>query len=311
MEGEEFVPPPECPVFEPSWEEFQDPLGYIAKIRPIAEKSGICKIRPPADWQPPFSVELDTFRFTPRIQRLNELEAETRVKLNYLDRIARFWEVQASSLKIPHIERRILDLFSLSRVVTDEGGFEMVCKERRWARVAQRLGYPPGKNIGSLLRSHYERIVYPFEVFHSGASLPPEPTEEDIEKNPELKKLQIYGAGPKMMGLGLVARYKGIRKKDELPQTVTIKASVSPAPVDTSVKPEPLEPQEKQGDGGAPGPPAITVKTEVKKEEPEVEGGKKKEGGVAEGPCTKMTMRLRRNLNNPQSVSQEEQLRST
>ena len=41
----------------------------------------------------------------------------------------------------------------------------------------------------------------------------PEPTEEDIEKNPELKKLQIYGAGPKMMGLGLVARDRGIRKK--------------------------------------------------------------------------------------------------
>lgn len=48
----------------------------------------------------------------------------------------------------------------------------MVCKERRWARVAQRLGYPPGKNIGSLLRSHYERIIYPFEMFQSGASLP-------------------------------------------------------------------------------------------------------------------------------------------
>lgn len=45
--------------------------------------------------------------------------------------------------------------------------------------------------------------------------LQPEPTEEDIEKNPELKKLQIYGAGPKMMGLGLVARDKGIRKKGE------------------------------------------------------------------------------------------------
>lgn len=58
------------------------------------------------------------------------------------------------------------------QIVTDEGGFEMVCKERRWARVAQRLGYPPGKNIGSLLRSHYERIIYPFEMFQSGASLP-------------------------------------------------------------------------------------------------------------------------------------------
>uniref|UniRef100_A0A2K6AB67 Lysine demethylase 5C n=2 Tax=Cercopithecinae TaxID=9528 RepID=A0A2K6AB67_MANLE len=72
--SDDFLPPPECPVFEPSWAEFRDPLGYIAKIRPIAEKSGICKIRPPADWQPPFAVEVDNFRFTPRIQRLNELE---------------------------------------------------------------------------------------------------------------------------------------------------------------------------------------------------------------------------------------------
>uniref|UniRef100_A0A673HDK6 [histone H3]-trimethyl-L-lysine(4) demethylase n=1 Tax=Sinocyclocheilus rhinocerous TaxID=307959 RepID=A0A673HDK6_9TELE len=241
--GEEFVPPPECPVFEPSWEEFADPLGYIAKIRPIAEKSGICKIRPPPDWQPPFVVEVDNFRFTPRIQRLNELEAETRVKLNYLDRIAKFWEIQGSSLKIPNIERRILDLFSLAKIVTEEGGFEAVCKERHWARVAQKLGYPPGKNIGSLLRSHYERIVYPFELFQSGASLPVlqgplmekavfnvetekgKPSLSNIVtavpvvhlqsftyKNPELKKLQIYGAGPKMMGLGLVPRDK-TRKK--------------------------------------------------------------------------------------------------
>uniref|UniRef100_A0A673Y271 [histone H3]-trimethyl-L-lysine(4) demethylase n=1 Tax=Salmo trutta TaxID=8032 RepID=A0A673Y271_SALTR len=310
MEGEDFVPPPECPVFEPSWEEFQDPLGYIAKIRPIAEKSGICKIRPPADWQPPFAVEVDSFRFTPRIQRLNELEAETRVKLNYLDRIAKFWEIQGSSLKIPNIERRILDLFSLSKVVIEEGGFDIVSKERRWARVAQKLGYPPGKNIGSLLRSHYERIVYPFEVFHTGASLPqtkpklydgeevhreykphsiplrqsvqpsktssygrranrlqpdPDPTEEDIEKNPELKKLQIYGAGPKMMGLGLVPRNKSIPKKGN-------------------------------------------TTLEVKKEEEKHEGGEVHDNGDqdsgenGDGPCTKMTMRLRRNLGNPQFV---------
>uniref|UniRef100_A0A8C7VFV2 [histone H3]-trimethyl-L-lysine(4) demethylase n=1 Tax=Oncorhynchus mykiss TaxID=8022 RepID=A0A8C7VFV2_ONCMY len=318
MEGEDFVPPPECPVFEPSWEEFQDPLGYIAKIRPIAEKSGICKIRPPADWQPPFAVEVDSFRFTPRIQRLNELEAETRVKLNYLDRIAKFWEIQGSSLKIPNIERRILDLFSLSKVVIEEGGFDIVSKERRWARVAQKLGYPTGRNIGSLLRSHYERIVYPFEVFHAGASLPvntkpklydgeevdreykphsiplrqsvqpskmssygrranrlqpdPDPTEEDIEKNPELKKLQIYGAGPKMMGLGLV------KEGDS--------STVTPTP---------------------PPPPDVTVKNKVKKEEDDDDGGdrhdeKDQDDPNSDGPCTKMTMRLRRNLSNPQFV---------
>ncbi|KAE8583374.1 hypothetical protein XENTR_v10020499 [Xenopus tropicalis] len=334
METEDFVPPAECPVFEPTWEEFKDPLGYIAKIRPIAEKSGICKIRPPVDWQPPFAVEVDNFHFTPRIQRLNELEAETRVKLNYLDQIAKFWEIQGSSLKIPNVERRILDLYSLNKIVQEEGGYEPICRERRWARVAQRMGYPSGKNLGSLLRSHYERIIYPFHMYQSGAnmvdyrerprydneekdkeykphSIPlrqsvqpskitsygrrakrltqedpensdpaaqsssqptetspswPEPTVEDIEKNPELKKLQIYGAGPKMMGLGLMAKNKNLRKKDsdipECPPTLVIKEEV---------------PVEGRGEPG------------------EVQVHVKQERSLSPEPCTKMTMRLRRN----------------
>uniref|UniRef100_A0A8C1QXH3 [histone H3]-trimethyl-L-lysine(4) demethylase n=1 Tax=Cyprinus carpio TaxID=7962 RepID=A0A8C1QXH3_CYPCA len=167
----EFTPPPECPVFEPSWEEFADPFAFINKIRPIAEKTGICKVRPPPDWQPPFACDVDRLHFTPRIQRLNELEAQTRVKLNFLDQIAKFWELQGCKLKIPHVERKILDLYHLNKLVAEEGGFDLVCRERRWTKIAMTMGFAPGKAVGSHLRAHYERVLYPYNLFHSGTNL--------------------------------------------------------------------------------------------------------------------------------------------
>ena len=44
---EEFIPPPEAPVFQPTLEEFKDPISYITRIRPVVVNTGICKIRPP------------------------------------------------------------------------------------------------------------------------------------------------------------------------------------------------------------------------------------------------------------------------
>uniref|UniRef100_A0A3B4E1W0 [histone H3]-trimethyl-L-lysine(4) demethylase n=1 Tax=Pygocentrus nattereri TaxID=42514 RepID=A0A3B4E1W0_PYGNA len=182
----EFIPPPECPVFEPSWEEFADPFGFINKIRSIAENTGICKIRPPPGWQPPFACDVDRLHFTPRIQRLNELEAQTRVKLNFLDQIAKFWELQGCTLKIPHVERKSLDLYQLYKLVTEEGGFDTVCRERKWTQISLKMGFAPGKAVGSHLRAHYERILYPYYLFQTGASLlyptfnppPPQPLSQ-------------------------------------------------------------------------------------------------------------------------------------
>jgi histone demethylase JARID1 len=69
-----FERPLDAQVFRPTETEFEDPLDYISKIKSIGEKTGICKIIPPKNWQPPFCVNIDDFRFTPRIQKLNELE---------------------------------------------------------------------------------------------------------------------------------------------------------------------------------------------------------------------------------------------
>lgn len=273
----QFEIPPEAPVFFPTEEEFQDPLAYIAKIRPIAENTGICKIKPPAHWQPPFAVDVDKLRFTPRIQRLNELEAKTRVKLNFLDQIAKFWELQGSSLKIPMVERRALDLYTLHRVVQFEGGFENVTKDRKWSKISQRMGYQVGKSIGTILKTHYERLLYPFDVFKQGKTVdikfeqtsedtekadkdykphgivnrmqikpPPEKnarrskrfendesktenlalkikeekTEDDEMENKELRRLQFYGAGPKMAGYD--------DKKEAKPRSKNIKYDFDP-----------------------------------------------------------------------------------
>ncbi|CAD7094087.1 unnamed protein product [Hermetia illucens] len=166
-----FIRPPECLIFKPNEEEFKNPLAYISKIRSVAEKYGICKIQPPKSWTPPFTVDVDKLRFTPRVQRLNELEAKTRVKLNFLDQIAKFWELQGSSLKIPMVERKALDLYTLHRVVQEEGGMEQTTRERKWSKVAQRMGYPAGKGVGTILKGHYERILHPFDIFTMGKAL--------------------------------------------------------------------------------------------------------------------------------------------
>ena len=50
----------------------------MLRFRKIAENYGVCKVIPPDDWKPPFAVDIDKLKFTPRIQRLNELEAHTR-----------------------------------------------------------------------------------------------------------------------------------------------------------------------------------------------------------------------------------------
>ena len=154
---EEFIPPPEAPVFQPTLEEFKDPVSYITRIRPVVVNTGICKIRPPQvscavricsfswgiwgrkwvggwmkkitrdyfvccfshflfesfsfwvsfspsplsltlslypflalclihnhsfswqGWKPPFAIDVDKFKFTPRVQPLNELEVHEHV----------------------------------------------------------------------------------------------------------------------------------------------------------------------------------------------------------------------------------------
>lgn len=213
-----FKPPPEAPVFTPTEEEFADPLGYLAKIRPIAEKAGICKIKPPPDWQPPFAVDVEKFTFTPRIQRLNELDAKSRMKLNFLDQLAKFWELQGCSLKIPHVDRKLVDLYSLYKIVENEGGMEQLNRERGWSRVATKMHYP-SKQVGSTLRVHYERILYPFYVFKKGDIFDSEKFKKEIsvkeEDDDEDADYKPHGKDYKPHGIAAKTAAGGYRRKNK------------------------------------------------------------------------------------------------
>lgn len=68
----------EAPVFYPTEEEFKDTLKYIAKIRPSAERFGICSIVPPLSWNPPSVIKekhmLESSTFVTQVQRVDGLQ---------------------------------------------------------------------------------------------------------------------------------------------------------------------------------------------------------------------------------------------
>ncbi|KAK6947382.1 Zinc finger, C5HC2-type, partial [Dillenia turbinata] len=72
---------PECPVYCPSKEEFEDPLVYLQKIAPEASKYGMCKIISPLSASVPAGVVLMKeklgFKFTTRVQPLRLAEWDT------------------------------------------------------------------------------------------------------------------------------------------------------------------------------------------------------------------------------------------
>uniref|UniRef100_A0A1J3IFB5 Putative lysine-specific demethylase JMJ16 n=1 Tax=Noccaea caerulescens TaxID=107243 RepID=A0A1J3IFB5_NOCCA len=74
----------DAPVFYPSEEEFKDTLSYIAKIRPTAEKYGICRIVPPPSWKPPCPLKekqvWEQSKFTTRVQRVDKLQNRSSMK---------------------------------------------------------------------------------------------------------------------------------------------------------------------------------------------------------------------------------------
>lgn len=131
---------PPAPCFYPTEEEFKDPFTYIGSIRPVAESYGICRIRPPKGWKPPYAVDQSTFRFRTRIQCIHELynrgngaaNVEWRKSFSsFLSSTGRKWKMN------PTICGSEIDLPTLHRAVQKRGGYQGVVDKRLWKEVAR------------------------------------------------------------------------------------------------------------------------------------------------------------------------------
>lgn len=92
----------------------------------------------------------------------------TRANLNYLDQLAKFHKQHGTNLnRFPSVDKRPLDLYKLKKAVEVRGGFDAVCKLKKWAEIGRDLGYS-GKIMSSLstsLKNSYQRWLQPYEEY--------------------------------------------------------------------------------------------------------------------------------------------------
>ncbi|KAI9802385.1 MAG: hypothetical protein M1833_001891 [Piccolia ochrophora] len=213
----------DAPTYRPTAEEFKDPMRYMHKIAPEGRKYGIVKIIPPDDWNPDFAIDTERFHFRTRRQELNSVEggtdlrselfgkksadhcadarrSGTRANLNYLDQLSKFHKQHGANLnRFPSVDKRPLDLYKLKKAVEIRGGFEKVCKLKKWAEIGRDLGYS-GKIMSSLstsLKNSYQRWLNPYEEylrvakpgvqqqleFEYGGPLTPSPANSPMKKS--------------------------------------------------------------------------------------------------------------------------------
>ena len=88
--------------------------------------------------------------------------------MNYVDGLAMFHKQHGTNYsRLPSVDKRPLDLYKLKKAVEVRGGFEQVCKTKKWAEIGRDLGYS-GKIMSSLstsLKNSYQRYLQPYEEY--------------------------------------------------------------------------------------------------------------------------------------------------
>lgn len=125
--------------------------------------------------------------------------------MNYVDGLAMFHKQHGTNYsRLPSVDKRPLDLYKLKKAVEIRGGFESVCKTKKWAEIGRDLGYS-GKIMSSLstsLKNSYQRYLQPYEEFlarakpgvqqqlelEHGGPFTPSPRNSPMTKKPAMEE---------------------------------------------------------------------------------------------------------------------------
>lgn len=155
----------EAPVFHPTEKEFQDPYAYIEKIRPIAEKYGLCRIVAPRSFKPDCNVE-DDIRFTADNQYVHKMMDRWGPNAKEMRAIVKYIAQHNIHLKHPPLVGGMeLDLPRLYTTVQNFGGLMDVMDKKRWTKVAETMRIPKSaQDRASKLDEVYCKCLLPYET---------------------------------------------------------------------------------------------------------------------------------------------------
>ena len=133
------------------------------------------------------------------------MEGATRSNISYLDKLTKFHRQQGTTLtRPPSLEGRQIDLYALKKHVDANGGFKVVCEEKKWGEIGRRMGFVGAKNISGVvttLKNAYQRYLLPYESYLEKAKpeflremgLTPSPnSERKISETPNLAGISRY-----------------------------------------------------------------------------------------------------------------------
>ena len=161
------------------------------------------------------------------------LSIGTRANLTYLDGLAKFHKQHGNNLhRLPYVDKKPLDLYRLKKAVESRGGFDKVCKLKKWAEIGRDLGYS-GKIMSSLstsLKNSYQRWLCPYEEYlriakpgvhqqleqEYGGPLTPSPAQTPVKRSNVNTPASAIGDSPaRHASDALQASINGIKKEGD------------------------------------------------------------------------------------------------